>query len=219
MVSGNQFEENQDALVAADSFNLCMTGNNLDDHLRHGVVVENTYGSVLSGNMIEECAGTAVILDRDVYGFTIGSNVIAHNNGGGVDLRDAWGVAISANTFTINPSWSVRIGRDSGRVTLTGNNFSNSYIGGKTIREEDYAAEWPRRQFAAGVLVDGGEDVTLSGNLFSGMIGPAVRADGASGLLLSGNETVDLHRKEGRAERPFVLNDVNDLVVETNLTR
>ena len=65
VVSDNQFEENQDAVRCIDSFNLCMNGNNVDDHLRHGVVIENTYGSVLSGNMIEECNGSAIILDRD----------------------------------------------------------------------------------------------------------------------------------------------------------
>ena len=100
VVSGCHFEENNDAVRCADGFNLCMTGNNLDDHLRHGVIIENTYGSVVSGNMIEECAGTAVILDRDSYGDTVSANVIAHN-GQGVDLRDAHGCAISANTFTI----------------------------------------------------------------------------------------------------------------------
>src|SRR5207237_4552877 len=42
VVSANQFEENQDALRCIDSYNLCMTGNNLDDHLRDGVVIENT---------------------------------------------------------------------------------------------------------------------------------------------------------------------------------
>ena len=35
VVSANQFEENQDALTCIDAFNLCMTGNNVDDHLRH----------------------------------------------------------------------------------------------------------------------------------------------------------------------------------------
>ena len=53
VVSANQFEENNDALRCIDSYNLCMTGNCLDDHLRDGVVIENTYGSVLAGNMIE----------------------------------------------------------------------------------------------------------------------------------------------------------------------
>src|SRR5690606_21174438 len=88
VVNGNQFEENRDALRCTDSFNLCMNGNNLDDHLRHGVVIENTYGSVVAGNMIEECQGTAVVMDRDCYGNTVSANVIAHEFGGGVDLRD-----------------------------------------------------------------------------------------------------------------------------------
>ena len=74
VVSANQFEENQDAFRCLDSFNLCMTGNNVDDHLRHGVVIENTYGSIVSGNMIEECNGTAMILDRDCYGITVSAN-------------------------------------------------------------------------------------------------------------------------------------------------
>jgi hypothetical protein len=94
VVNGNQFEENHDAVRCIDSFNLCMNGNNLDDHLGHGVVIENTYGSVLSGNMIEECRGTAVVMDRDCYGNTVSANVLAHNAGGGVDLRDAWGCAV-----------------------------------------------------------------------------------------------------------------------------
>ena len=42
VVSANQFEENRDALRCADGYNLCMTGNCVDDHLRDGVVIENT---------------------------------------------------------------------------------------------------------------------------------------------------------------------------------
>ena len=55
-------------------------------HLGHGVIIENTYGSVVSGNMIEECQGTAIVLDRDCYGIVLSANVIAHN-GAGIDLR------------------------------------------------------------------------------------------------------------------------------------
>src|SRR4029453_5631307 len=88
VVSGNHFEENLDALRCIDSFNLCMTGNNLDDHVRDGVGIENTYGSVDSGKMIEECNGRAIVLDRDCYGITLSANVIAHN-GGGIALLDA----------------------------------------------------------------------------------------------------------------------------------
>ena len=42
VVSDNQFEENEDAVHYIDSFNLCMNANNLDNHLRHSVVIENT---------------------------------------------------------------------------------------------------------------------------------------------------------------------------------
>ena len=42
VVNGNHFEENQDAVRCVDSFNLCCNANNIDDHLRHGIVIENT---------------------------------------------------------------------------------------------------------------------------------------------------------------------------------
>ena len=196
VVNANQFEENQDALRCINSFNLCMNGNNIDDHLRHGVVIENTYGSVVSGNMIEECSGTGIVLDRDVYGVTLSANVLAHNNGGGVDLRDAWGSTVSANTFTINPGWSLRIGPESGRITVTGNNFSNSFLGKKTKREEDYTVDWPKKGYAAGVLLDGTTDIALSGNIFAGLIEEAVlRRNNARRIVIAGNVATDLGRK------------------------
>lgn len=161
VVSGNQFEENHDALRCSDGFNLCMTGNCLDDHLGHGVVIENTYGSVVSGNMIEECKGTAVIMDRQCYGNTISANVIAHD-GKGVELRGAHGCAVSANTFTIMLGDALWIGPKSGRITVTGNNFSNSFIGDGVKRGQ-------QQLMAGGVTLDGTEDVAFSGNLLAGL--------------------------------------------------
>jgi hypothetical protein len=200
VVSANQFEENLDALTCIDSFNLCMTGNNLDDHLRHGVVIENTYGSVLSGNMIEECKGTAVVMDRDCYGITISANVFAHNGGGGVHLRDAWGCAVSANTFTIDDGWSVWVHKDSGRIAITGNNFSNSNIGGKTRRATDDPA--------TGVKLDGTPDVVLSGNVFTGMARMAIVAEGnCPRLVVTGNAMADLYRKAPAGGPALVLPD------------
>ena len=186
VVSANQFEENQDALHCIDSFNLCMNGNNLDDHLGHGVVIENTYGSVLSGNMIEECQGTAVILDRDCYGDTISANVIAHN-GAGIDLRDAHGCAISANTFTIIAADALRIGPDSGRITVTGNNFSNSYLGdGKVKRASN---DW----LAAGVTLEGTQDIVFSGNVFASVKPKAIelKGDESKRILFGNNLLID----------------------------
>lgn len=186
VVSANQFEENYDALHCIDSFNLCMTGNNLDDHLNLGVLIENTYGSVLSGNMIEECASTAITLDRDCYGTTISANVIAHN-GAGVDLKDAHGCAVSANTFTIMKKDALRIGPNSGRITVTGNNFSNSYLGdGKVKRRED-------DRDAGGLVLESTKDVTVTGNLFSGLRPKAVELRGgkSTGVVFDTNVIVD----------------------------
>lgn len=171
VVSATHFEENQDALVCSDGFNLCMNGNNLDDHLRHGVVIENTYGSVVSGNMIEECAASAIILDRDCYGTTLSANVIAHN-GQGIDLIDAHGCCVSANTFTIMQERALRIGPGSGRITVTGNNFSDSYLGDGLLKRA------PEDQSSGGLVLEGTSDVAISGNVFSGLTEPAITLTG-----------------------------------------
>jgi len=154
-----------------DGFNLCMTGNNLDDHLGEGVVIENTYGSVVSGNMIEECKGTAIVLDRDCYGIALSANVIAHN-GAGIDLRDAHGCTVSANTFTIMKTRALAIGPNSGRIAVTGNNFSNSYIG------EDQVKRGVDDRAAAGIVLDGTSDITVVGNLFSSVRPKALAVEG-----------------------------------------
>lgn len=180
VVSANQFEENQDALRCSDGFNLCMTGNCLDDHLGDGVVIENTYGSVVAGNMIEECAGAALVLDRDCYGNTLSANVIAHN-GAGIDLRDAHGCAVSANTMTIMKTNAVRVGPESGRIVISGNNFSSSYIGqGKDKRQPD-------DQAAAGLVVAGATDLLVNGNVFAGLDAPAIDGQTAQPSVIANN--------------------------------
>src|SRR5262245_12030454 len=200
VVVGNQFEENQDALHCLDGFNLCMTGNNLDDHLRHGVVIENTYGSVVSGNMIEECNGTAIILDRDCYGITLASNVIAHESGGGIDLRDAHGCTVSANTFTIVKQDALRIGTASSRITVTGNNFSNSFIGeGSQKREKVDSA-------AAGIVLAGTSDIAISGNVFSGLSTKALtwKGEAPQRILFSNNVLTDVQSDHGQLDKTAV---------------
>jgi len=209
VVNGNQLEENQDAVRCIDSFNLCMNGNNLDDHLRDGVVIENTYGSVLSGNMIEECHGIAVIMDRDCYGNTVSANVLAHNAGGGVDLRDAWGCAISANTFTMDTPFGVHIGPDSGRITITGNNFSNAHIGGKVKRDDP----------AGGVVLEGVADVAICGNVFTGMRQQAVQGDEkCRRIAISGNVTADRNRHTEKQPPAWDLGKAKEVVGGHNST-
>lgn len=198
IVSANQFEENRDGLKCVDSFNLTMTGNNLDDHLADGVIIENTYGSVLSGNMIEECQGWATVLDRDVYGVTLSANVIAHNFTGGIDLRDAHGCAVSANTFTIVKQTAIAVRKESGGITVSGNNFSDTWTGSdaegkrtqKRTDEPAGAEESPNE--AAGILLEDCTGVVISGNLFSGLSTDAVRQTGTCRkILLQGNGELD----------------------------
>lgn len=219
VVNANHFEENQDALVCVDAFNLCMNGNNIDDHLGHGIVIENTYGSVVSGNMIEECNGTAIILDRDCYGITLSANVIAHDMGGGIDLRDAHGITVSANTFTLVHHFGVRVSEKSGRITVSANNFSNSHIGeGKEKRLLEH--ENPvQLDIGHGVVLEATSSVIISGNQFSGLDGPAVRAIGTcEKILINGNVTTDLHRRAPGAKEPFDLSPETTATVSDNLT-
>jgi hypothetical protein len=203
VVSGNQFEENRDAIRCLDGFNLCMTGNNLDDHLGDGVVIENTYGSVVAGNMIEECQGRAIVLDRDCYGITLAANVIAHNVGGGIDLRDAHGCAVSANTFTIVGNDALRIGSDSGRIAVTGNSFSDSYIGGGLKKRPD-------DPMAGGLLLHTTSDISVVGNLFSGVRPGALRVPAGSSerVNFSGNVLTDVRSDHGKLLRSVVHNNV-----------
>ncbi|MCB1225077.1 MAG: right-handed parallel beta-helix repeat-containing protein [Verrucomicrobiales bacterium] len=203
VVNANHFEENQDALVCVDSFNLCMNGNNIDDHLRHGVVIENTYGSVLSGNMIEECNGTAIILDRDCYGITLSANVIAHHLQGGIDLRDAWGCAVSANTFTIAHQFGVRVSGDSGRNTISANNFCNTWIGGEDKRPAEGKTPMSIDEGTGVLLESGARNVVVSGNSFSGLSSPAVWSTGTCrSLIVTDNMLTDCGRKSG--DRPWI---------------
>lgn len=184
VVAANQFEENQDGVHCFDGFNLCMTGNCLDDHLGRGVVIENTYGSVLSGNMIEECAADAVVLDRDCYGIAISANVIAHN-GAGVDLQDAHGCAVSANALTIMQSRALRVGPDSGRIAFSGNSVSNSYIGSGQVRRGTDDQE------AAGVVLERTREIGIAGNVFSGLRPKALAQVDSKSVLFESNLVVD----------------------------
>ena len=221
VVNANHFEENQDALRCVDSFNLCMNGNNIDDHLRHGVIIENTYGSVVSGNMIEECNGIALILDRDCYGITLSANVIAHHLEGGIDLRDAHGCAISANTFTIAHKFSVRVSKDSGRNTISANNFCNTYIGdGKDKRPAEGKTPMSIDE-GTGILLEGAEFCSITGNTFAGLSTAAVWSSApCRGLVVSSNVATDCGRKlpKGDKSKWIALEDAKASVVKDNVT-
>ncbi len=218
VVSANQFEENQDALRCVDGFNLCMTGNNVDDHLRHGVVIENTYGSVVSGNMIEECNGTAIILDRDCYGIALSANVIAHHLEGGIDLRDAWGCTVSANNFVLAHKFGVRVSKDSGRHAITGNAFTNSYIGDGKDKRPAEAKTLMGIDAGGGVVIDGGSDCTITGNTFTGLPQEGITATDASNrLIISANILTDCGRKLAKGSPAINVGKATNVIESNNL--
>jgi hypothetical protein len=206
VVSANQFEENRDALRCVDSYNLCMTGNCVDDHLRDGVVIENTYGSVVAGNMIEECAGIAIVLDRDCYGITLSANVIAHETSGGIDLRDAHGCAVSANTFTIVKKNALLIGPSSSRITVTGNNFSDSSIGAGAVKRGTADLD------ASGITLGGTSDVAVSGNVFAGVTPKALALEGQPSrrVLFSNNVVTNTAGDQARLRDSHVGENLED---------
>jgi parallel beta-helix repeat protein len=219
VVNANHFEENQDALQCADSFNLCMNGNNIDDHLGHGIIIENTYGSVVSGNMIEECNGTALILDRDCYGITLSANVIAHHLEGGIDLRDACGCTLSANTFTIAHRFSVRVAAASERNTISGNTFCNTYIGGGQNKRPTEAKTLMGIDEGTGILVESGVNgLTINGNTFSGLSTEAAWCDGtAKNILVSSNLCIDCGRKIAKQKSWLRFSAAASVLIKDNL--
>jgi len=219
VVNANHFEENQDALRCADSFNLCMNGNNIDDHLGNGIIIENTYGSVVSGNMIEECNGTALILDRDCYGITLSANVIAHHLEGGIDLRDACGCTLSANTFTIAHRFSVRVAAASERNTITGNTFCNTYIGTGQDKRPAEAKTPMGTDEGTGIRLENGlNGLVITGNTFSGLSTEAVWSEGqVKNLLVTSNLCIDCGRKIAKGNPWLRLPDEASVLLKDNL--
>ena len=158
--------------------------------------------------MIEECQGDLVILDRDCYGITISSNIIAHEFSGGIDLLDAHGCTLSANTFVIVHNYVLRIGPDSGRITITGNSFAKSYIGnGKTKRQIE-TENLNQKDVGTVIVLDNTSSINIPGNSFSGMTENAVIGLGhCRRTIISSNLATDIHTQSTKKLPAFNLGD------------
>ncbi|MGH7130257.1 MAG: hypothetical protein ACREJB_06280, partial [Planctomycetaceae bacterium] len=97
-----------------------------------------------------------------------------------------------------------RIGPDSGRITVTGNNFSNSYIGDGKVKRGTNDLN------AAGMVLEGTSDVAITGNVFAGVRPKAIefRGEQSRRLVLSGNVFTDATLDAG---------DTQELVKGANL--
>jgi hypothetical protein len=168
--------------------------------------------------MIEECNGTAVILDRDCYGIAISANVIAHHLEGGIDLRDAWGCTVSANNVVLAHKFGVRVGSSGGRHAITGNTFTNSYIGeGKDKRPAEAKAAMGI-DAGGGVVLEGASDMVITGNSFSGLPTEGISAtDASKRLLISSNILTDCGRKLPKGKAWINVGKATEVIEKDNL--
>lgn len=210
VVSANQFEENLDALHCIDGFNLTMTGNNVDDHLGNGIVVQNTYGSIVSGNMIEECNGHAVVLRGACYGFGLNANTFAHCQGEGVRLEEVRDITVSANTFVLLAEPAVHVLNGAAMVTITGNTFSR-YPFDPTKRHKVDPGQ--------GILLEGTRDITVCGNSFTNTRREAIRVtgEGNTRLNITGNTVLNASVGEPGAHAALDLASVTGSIIANNL--
>ncbi|MEM7146327.1 MAG: right-handed parallel beta-helix repeat-containing protein [Verrucomicrobiota bacterium] len=187
VISANQLEENQDAVRFIDGFNLTCTGNNIDDHLRHGVVVENSMGNTISANMIEQCQGIGIVLEGDTYATTIGSNIFTNNRKGGVSMHDAHSSTIAGNTFSIVPMRAVYVDEKSRALTISGNTFANRAVGEGEIKGR------AEMNVASGIVLESASVLSITGNTFSRLDTPAVMMMGrpARRVVFQGNLLVN----------------------------
>jgi hypothetical protein len=98
----------------------------------------------------------------------------------------------------------LHIGPASGRITVTGNNFSNSFIGQGKLRRSTADLS------AAGMTLSGTTDVAVSGNLFSGLRPKAVDASGEPSrrILFSNNVLTDAPSDHRRLTESVVTGNV-----------
>jgi parallel beta-helix repeat protein len=120
------------------------------------VVLDNFYGSVISGNMIEQSKGVGVVLDHGCNGVTVSSNIIINNECGGVDLRSARSCTVSGNTIASNQPVGCRIASKAAHLTVVGNNFS-----GRLITPDGY-----ERAADGGIVIEEPRNVLITGNTF-----------------------------------------------------
>jgi len=100
----------------------------------------------------------------------------------------------------------VRIGPSSGRIVVSGNNFSDSYVGGgQVVRPTNDRS-------AAGLTLDGAAGVAIVGNLFSSLRPKALVIGGqeSSRILFTDNVLVDAPVDHERLNRSFVEGNLSE---------
>jgi hypothetical protein len=105
---------------------------------------------------------------------------------------------------------ALRIAPGSGRITVTGNNFSNSDIGEGGIKRQknDIAA--------AGMTLNGASDVAITGNLFASVRPKAVElvGDPSRRILFADNVLTDVTSDHGKLKDSIIENILQSPPVE-----
>ncbi|MCF6312018.1 MAG: right-handed parallel beta-helix repeat-containing protein [Verrucomicrobiales bacterium] len=172
VVSGTQFEENTDALQFIDGFNLTFTSNIIDDHLRNGVVLDNSMGNTISANMIEQCEGIGVVLKNHTYATIVGANIFTANRKGGVVMEDVHGTSITGNTFTIMAKNAVSVNGKCRALTISGNTFADRSIGEGQFKGK------VEDNVASGIVLSAASVLNITGNTFSNLSTKALIIEG-----------------------------------------
>lgn len=210
VVSANQLEENMDAVHCIDGYNLTMTGNDVDDHLGNGVVVANTYGSLISANMIEECNGHAVVFQGECYGDTVSANTLADCLGEGVRLEGVRGITISANAIVLEAEPGVHALNGASQLTITGNTF-NRYPFDPAKRHKVAPSQ--------GILLESAKDVTIDGNTFVLNFKESIKTmgEGNERINITGNTILNPSQAGVGAHAAIALANFSNSIVAHNI--
>ena len=101
------------------------------------------------------------------------------------------------------PDSALRIGPDSGRITVTGNNFSDSYIGDSKVKRPAH------EPYAGGMIICGTSDVVICFNVFSGVKPKALAVEGklSERILFSDNLLVDTESDHTKLDDSSLIKD------------
>lgn len=98
---------------------------------------------------------------------------------------------------------ALRIGQGSGRITVAGNNFSNSFVGDDGGMRRD-----SEDRNAGGIVLESTNDIAISGNVFSGLTEKALALAGEShGIVFANNVLCDVESDHGQLEAGTVANN------------
>ena len=135
-----------------------------------------------------------------------------------MDLRDAWGCAVSANTFTIVHQFGVRVGKNSGRIAITGNAFCNSHVGNGIRRVAGKGRTLWHNDEGTGIILNSAKTVAVTGNTFTGMSRGAVQSTGkCERIVVLGNIFHDLNRRSEKKLPAVSLPGALNTIVKDNL--